>query len=106
MNDYLLERVTAVEWIGDYRLRVTFSDGFADEIDLAPLLDEGPIFAPWRDLQFFAAVRVEHGSPVWSDEVDLSPGSLRAWCEAGRVLSRRETDEWVAHPRSAPKKVA
>jgi hypothetical protein len=106
MKEYLLERVTAVEWVAGYRLCATFSDGYAAEIDLAPLLDEGPIFAPWRDRQFFASVRVDHGVPVWSDDVDLSPGSLRAWCEAGRVLSRHETDEWVAAHRSAPEKVA
>jgi hypothetical protein len=68
------------------------------------LLEEGPIFAPWRDVEFFARVRLEHGVPVWSDELDLSPGSLRAWCEAGRVLSSEETDAWVAQraePESA-----
>lgn len=94
--NYLTERVAGIEPTGGHRLRVTFRDGFTATVDLAPLLDEGPIFAPWRDVEFFAGVRLEHGAPVWSDDLDLSPGSMRAWCEAGRVLSVEETDAWVA----------
>jgi hypothetical protein len=102
--NYLTLKVARIETLGGYRLRVSFTDGFAATVDLAPLLDEGPIFAPWRDAGFFARVRVERGVPVWSDDLDLSPGSLRAWCEAGRVLSVAETDAWVARhaePESA-----
>jgi hypothetical protein len=106
MKEYLLERVTAVEPLGEYRVRVTFSDAFSASIDLAPLLFDGPIFQALRDEAFFKGVRIEHGVPVWSDDVDLSPGSLRAWCEAGRVLSRDETDEWIAKHSRAPEKVA
>ncbi len=106
MKEYLLERVTAVELLGAYRVRVTFSDAYSASVDLAPLLNEGPIFNALRDDDFFKRVRVEDGVPVWSDDVDLSPGSLRAWCEAGRVLSRDETDEWIAKRSSAPEKVA
>jgi hypothetical protein len=93
--NYLTEKVARLEPAGGHRLAVTFRDGFEATVDLAPLLDEGPIFAPWRDEHFFASVRLERGVPVWSDELDLSPGSLRAWCEAGRVLSVAETDVWV-----------
>ena len=101
--NYLTERVARLEPAGGHRLRVTFRDGFTATVDLAPLLDEGPIFAPWRDAAFFAGVRIERGVPVWSDDLDLSPGSLRAWCEAGRVLSCEETDAWVArHTESEP----
>ena len=102
--NYLTERVARIEPAGGHRLRVTFRDGFTATVDLDPLLDEGPIFAPLRDEEFFASVRIEYGAPVWSDDLDLSPGSLRAWCEAGRVLSMNETDEWVAahaEPESA-----
>ena len=103
---YLLEKISAIEPLGGYRVQVAFPDGFAASVDLAPLLSEGPIFDPWRDPKFFAAVRVDHGVPVWSDELDLSPGSLRAWCEAGRVLSHDETDDWVAQHRVTPESVA
>lgn len=102
--NYLTEQVARIEPLGGHRLRVAFADGFTATVDLAPLLEEGLIFAPWRDAEFFARVRLERGVPVWSDDLDLSPGSLRVWCEAGRVLSVAETDAWVvrhAAPESA-----
>jgi hypothetical protein len=93
---YLTEKLTKIESRPGYRMRMKFQDGFEAELDLSPLLEEGPLFAPLRDAAFFAAVKLCHGVPVWSDDLDLSPGSLRAWAEAGRVLSIEETDEWVA----------
>ncbi len=94
--NHLAEKIGRIEPAGGHRLRVTFRDGFAATVDFAPLLEGGPIFAPWRDPAFFGGVRIERGVPVWSDDLDLSPGSLRAWCEAGRVLTVAETDAWVA----------
>jgi hypothetical protein len=61
-----------------------------------PLLDEEPLFEDWRDESFFASVKVsQRGVPEWGEDMDLSPGSLRAWCEAGRLLSPDETDAWI-----------
>jgi hypothetical protein len=96
MNRYLTEKVTAIALLDGYRLRITFADGFTGEVDLAPLLDAGPIFAPWRDVEFFRSVKPVCGVPEWSDTIDLSPGALRAWCEAGRFLDYDETDAWIA----------
>jgi hypothetical protein len=81
--NYLTQKVARIEAAGGHRLKVTVRDGFTATVDLAPLLDERPIFEPWRDAAFFAGVRLEYGVPVWSEDLDLSPGSLRAWCEAG-----------------------
>lgn len=106
MKDYLLERATTIEPLGAHRVRVVFADGFTATLDLSPLLDDGPIIAPLKNSEFFAQVKVERGALVWSDEVDHSPGSLRAWSEAGRVLSRDETDEWVTRNGTAPEQVA
>ena len=106
MNRYLTEKITAIQPLDGYRLRVTFADGFMGEADLAPLLDAGPIFAPWRDRVFFQKVQIVCGAPEWSDELDLSPGSLRAWCEAGRFLDYNETDAWIAEHSSRAQSAA
>ena len=106
MNRYLTEKVTAILPLGGHRLRVTFADGFTGEADLAPLLDTGPIFAPWRDEAFFKSVRAVCGVPEWGDDLDLSPGSLRVWCEAGRFLDYAETDAWIAEHSEAAQSVA
>ena len=106
--NYYQQRVTKVEPLGGYRLRVTFADGFTGEVELAPLLNCGPIFQPLRDRDFFARVSVEKdfGSLIWPGDLDLSSGSLRAWCEAGRFMDYEETDAWVEQHTSTPEKVA
>ena len=104
---HLAESVSAIEPLERYRIRATFGDGFTGEVDLAPLLSCGPIFEPLRELSFFRRVNVSpYGVPEWPDELDLSPASLRAWCEAGRFMDFEETDAWIAQHGGAPEKVA
>lgn len=72
--------VCAVEYLGEYRLRLTFADGHIGEVDLASRLEgqTGPVFEPLRDLAFFAQVRVdpELGTVVWPNGADLAPEVL------------------------------
>src|SRR5438105_3108484 len=104
---YMTQRVTAIEPIGGYRVKVTFADGFSGDIDLAPLLSCGPIFKPLRNLDFFRRVTItSDGVPEWLDDLDLSPDSLRVWCEAGRFMDYEETDAWVEQHSESPEKVA
>ena len=104
---YLTEAVTAIQPLDGHRVRATFADAFTGEVDLAPLLDCGAIFEPLRDLTFFRHVTVSAlGVPEWPNELDLSPGSLRAWCEAGKFMDYEETDAWIEQHSGAPEKVA
>ena len=96
MKNYLIEKVAAIRPLDGRRIHVRFSDGFTGEIDLVSLLDRGPLFEPLREEASFRAVSLSrHGVPEWPGDLDLSPGSLRAWCEAGKLLSLQETDEWI-----------
>jgi hypothetical protein len=107
MQNYLKERLREAIPLQGHRLRVTFNDGFSGEVDLTPLLDEGPLYEPLRDPQNFCAVTISsHGVPQWPGDFDLSPGALRAWCEAGRLLSVEETDNWVEQHSVSPEKAA
>ena len=108
LSSYYEQNVSAVESLGGYRLRVTFGDGFTAEIDLSALVGRGPIYEPLRDIGFFQRVKVnpEWGVLEWSDDLELSPGSLRVWCEAGKILSHDETDAWIERSFVAPQKVA
>ena len=106
MNRYFTETVTAIEAFGGHRVRVTFQDGFTGEVDLTPLLDCGPIFEPLRDESVFRQVTVANGAPLWPDDLDLSPGALRAWCEAGKFMDYEETDAWIEQHITAPERVA
>jgi hypothetical protein len=67
-------RITAVQALQPYWVRLTFSDGAVKEVDLSDLIATGPVFAAMRDdPDVFAQVRVnpESGTVEWPGEVDL-----------------------------------
>ena len=72
--------ITAVEYLGGHRLRLTFADGFVGDVDLAERLarPNGPMFEPLEDVGYFAQVTVdpELGTVVWPNGADLAPDVL------------------------------
>lgn len=72
--------IQAVEYLGEYRLRLTFADGLVGEVDLAAKFNGqvGPVFEALRDPAVFAKVRVdaEIGTVVWPNGADLAPDVL------------------------------
>ncbi|MEA2843147.1 MAG: hypothetical protein QOJ69_818, partial [Actinomycetota bacterium] len=59
-------RVVDVEHLGDFRLRLTFSDGLVRELDFDGVL-EGEVFEPLCDRAVFAQVSVDTiaGTIAW-----------------------------------------
>lgn len=91
-----LQEVTQVVPLDSYRVRVTFADGFAREIDLEPTL-VGPVFEQLKDPQLFRRVAAsESGVICWPNEADIDSDTLRYWCELGRVASQEEGDQFFA----------
>lgn len=41
----------------------------------------------------------------WADDLELSPGALRAWCEAGKFMNHDETDAWIEEHTVGAEKV-
>jgi hypothetical protein len=70
-------RVTAVEVLPEYRLRLTFDDGMMTVADFADDL-WGPLCEPLRDPAYFARVRIdpESRTVVWPNGYDPSPEVL------------------------------
>lgn len=66
-----------MEHLGDYRLRVTFSDGLVRDLDFAGVLT-GPVFEALADPGVFGEVFVdeEAGTVAWPSGVDLDPDVL------------------------------
>jgi len=73
----VLPRVTAVEPLAEFVLRLTFSDGLMRDVDLSPLL-HGPLGEPLRDLAYFRRVRVDEQARtiVWPNGLDPDPDML------------------------------
>jgi hypothetical protein len=106
MKNYYEEKVTAIRPLDGRRVHVVFYDGFEGEVDLSPLVGRGPLYEPLRSDESFKAVIVEHGVPVWPEDFDLSPGTLRVWCEVGHFLDWEETDQWIDEHSGSPEKAA
>jgi hypothetical protein len=83
-------RVTSVQVLGQYPLRIGFSDGSTRDVDLKGEL-RGPVFEPLAEPDFFAQVRVddELGTVVWPSGADLDPLVLHGDFEpASRIVHR------------------
>ena len=70
-------RVVEVDHLGDFRLRLTFSDGLVRELDFDGVL-EGCVFEPLQDRAVFAQVSLDTlaGTITWPNGVDLDPDVL------------------------------
>jgi len=73
-------RVTTVEALPGYRLRVTFADGISGTVDMANLVHspKAGVFAALADPALFAQVTLDYGAVVWPGEVDLAPDAMHA----------------------------
>jgi uncharacterized protein DUF2442 len=82
-------RVTDVEPLDGYRLRVSFSDGVARDVDCSFLL-RGSLGEPLRDLEYFRQVRVdpEARTIVWPNGLDPAPELLH---DSGEPTNQRAT---------------
>lgn len=94
-----LARVTAVEYLGEYRLRLTFSDGLIRELDFDGVLNEG-VFEPLRDVGTFAQVLVDEvaGTIAWPNGLDLDPDVLHGDHEAASGRSPKVLREYNLRP--------
>jgi Protein of unknown function (DUF2442)/Domain of unknown function (DUF4160) len=69
--------VTAVEVVGDFRLRLTFEDGTVGDVDFSAREWRG-VLEPLSDPTYFARVHLdpEAGTIAWPNGVDLAPEPL------------------------------
>ncbi|MCA1772321.1 MAG: DUF2442 domain-containing protein [Halomonas sp.] len=71
-----MHRITKVETLTGYRLRLTFNDGTQGVVSLCDRLF-GPMFEPLKDPDFFAQARVDDfGAVYWPNQADLAPDAL------------------------------
>lgn len=68
-------RVVEVTPNVDRSLDIVFDDGKSGTFDMAPYI-EFPAFEPLKDLGVFMQARVEAGTVVWNDEIDIAPERL------------------------------
>jgi hypothetical protein len=73
-------RVTSLEIVSPYSLRLRFDDETEQTIDFQPVL-AGELYRPLRDLSLFDQVRIdpEVHTLVWPNGADFDPATLHDW---------------------------
>lgn len=80
-------RVSRLKRLGDYRLKLWFSDGRAGEWDFSELVRrETPVTRPFRDPAYFYQVFLEFGGLTWPNGYDWAPDALHADMAKAGVL--------------------
>ena len=76
----MILRILAAEVCGPRHLRLAFTDGTRAEVDVGPLLDDGPVFGPLSDPGYFGRMSLDPvcGTVVWPNGADFAPEALRA----------------------------
>ena len=73
-------RVTEVEPLPGFRLRVSFVDGMRGEVEMEKLLQRpgiaGTVFAPLCDPATFERASVVLGAVTWPSGADLAPDAM------------------------------
>jgi hypothetical protein len=68
-------KVTAVEYVSDYSISVSFEDGVKGVVDLSELVEKG-IFKVLQDKKEFAKVYSNGYAVAWSDELEIDATSI------------------------------
>lgn len=68
-------KITDVDYKGDYKLNLKFSDGVEKIADLEPYL-YGKIFGELRDMEKFTQYGLTRVTIEWSNGADLAPEFL------------------------------
>ncbi|KIZ37299.1 MULTISPECIES: DUF2442 domain-containing protein [Rhodopseudomonas] len=85
----MLTKVTQLEKVGGFRLRVRFNDGSEGVHDFArDIAEPGPMLEPLRDQAYFARVFLEFGAPTWPNGFDIAPEWLRREMQRAGELTR------------------
>ena len=73
-------RITKVEALPEFRLRVAFADGLTGIVDMSRLVHspQAGVFAALADPSLFAQVTLDYGAVAWPGELDLAPDAMYA----------------------------
>lgn len=71
----MLHAVKKVEYIKDYKLKLTFRNNEKKVVDLENEL-WGPMFEPLKDIDYFKQVQTDGYTIMWPNEVDFCPDVL------------------------------
>jgi hypothetical protein len=93
--DHKIVSIESFEITGPYSLRLKFSDGKINLVDLSGML-HGELYGPLRDEKVFRSVKLdpEVKTLVWSNGADFDPATLYDWDLVLEELQNR-SKSWI-----------
>lgn len=84
-------KIVKAEHIGQYQIRLTFSDGKQGEFDMAPLLAKETVLTlPLKSPEAFKDFYLELGALCWKNGLELSPSAIyKDLQSAGKLISEQ-----------------
>ena len=67
--------ITAVEYVKDYVLRLTFNNGEVRMVDFVPLMQKG-ICRKLKDINYFKSYTLDPFTVDWNNEIGFAPRYL------------------------------
>ncbi len=71
-----MNEVKRIEYKSNYVYFVEFDDGSNGDVDFSEYIGKGPVFEPFRELEFFQRATIEGGTISWPNGVDIAPETL------------------------------
>jgi hypothetical protein len=65
-----------LEYLGGYRLRLTFLSGEMGDVDLSKYVSYNGVFSRFADLDYFRQVDIDSGVLTWPNDVDIAPETI------------------------------
>mgnify|MGYP001616092502 CR=1 FL=1 len=70
--------ITEIEYVGDYKLKLTFENGKGGIVDFANYIKPGSVYARFSNIEYFkqAYIHPELGVLCWPGDVDVAPETV------------------------------
>jgi len=98
----MLHAVKKVEYIKDYKLKITFRNNDVKIVDLEKEL-WGPMFEPLKDIEYFKKVKTDGHTIMWPNEADFCPDVLH---ELGKDIEEQKKQTLAKRSRTTTSKRA
>jgi hypothetical protein len=74
----MLHDLVKAEYLGGYRIILTFDDGKNGIVDFAQFIDKGGVFGKLKTPEYFKNFKInkELGVITWDDQIDIAPEVL------------------------------